>query len=109
VRKADNLAPSCAVVTKSGKLNFLEPSDSVQARNGTDLPFYRISPYNRYEFVINGTCYEAVRLTQKRYTGRGFVIDRNCLLLRSVLLRDRKIPRNTALGMFMIRIISARL
>jgi len=26
VHKADNLPPSCAVVTKSGKLNFLEPS-----------------------------------------------------------------------------------
>jgi len=25
VRKADNLPPSCAVVTKSGNLNFLEP------------------------------------------------------------------------------------
>ena len=32
------LPPSCAVVTKSGKLNFLEPSGSVQACNGTALP-----------------------------------------------------------------------
>jgi len=31
VRKADNLPPSCAVVTKSGNLNFLEPSGPVQA------------------------------------------------------------------------------
>jgi len=38
VRKADNLPPSCAVVTKSGSLNFLEPSGPVQARSGTDLP-----------------------------------------------------------------------
>jgi len=38
VRKADNLPPSCAVVTKSGNLNFLEPSGPVQACNGTDLP-----------------------------------------------------------------------
>jgi len=38
VRKADNLPPSCAVVTKSGSLNFLEPSGPVQACNGTDLP-----------------------------------------------------------------------
>ena len=29
------LPPSCAVVTKSGKLNFLEPSGPVQACNGT--------------------------------------------------------------------------
>jgi len=39
VRKADNLPPSCAVVTKSGNLNFLEPSGPVYARNGADLPF----------------------------------------------------------------------
>ena len=38
MRKADNLPPSCAVVTKSGKLNFLEPSGPVQACNGTALP-----------------------------------------------------------------------
>ena len=36
--KADNLPPSCAVVTKSGNLNFLEPFGPVQACNGTVLP-----------------------------------------------------------------------
>jgi len=39
VRKADNLQPSCAVVTKSGKLNLLEHFGPVQACNGTALPF----------------------------------------------------------------------
>jgi len=38
MRKADNLPPSCAVVTKSGNLNFLELSGPVQACNGTALP-----------------------------------------------------------------------
>ena len=33
------LPPSCAVVTKSGNLNFLEPSGPIQACNGTALPF----------------------------------------------------------------------
>ena len=37
MRKADNLPPLCAVVTKSGKLNFLEPTGAVQACNGTAL------------------------------------------------------------------------
>jgi len=37
VRKADNLPPFCAVVTKSGSLNFLEHSGPVQACNGTAL------------------------------------------------------------------------
>jgi len=32
------LRPSCAVVTKSGNLNFLEPSGPLQACNGTALP-----------------------------------------------------------------------
>ena len=38
VRKADNLPPSCAVVMKSGCLNFLELSGPVQACNGTAFP-----------------------------------------------------------------------
>ena len=38
MRKADNLPPSCAVVTKSGNLNFLESSGPLQACNGTALP-----------------------------------------------------------------------
>jgi len=38
VRKADNLPSSCAVVMKSGNLNFLEPSGPVQVCNGTDIP-----------------------------------------------------------------------
>ena len=38
MRKADNLQPFCAVVTKSGNLNFLEPSGPLQACNGTALP-----------------------------------------------------------------------
>jgi len=40
VRKAGNLPPSCAVVTKSANLNFLEPSGPVQACNGTALPSF---------------------------------------------------------------------
>jgi len=36
--KAESLPPSCAVVTKSGNLDFLEPSGPVQAYNGTALP-----------------------------------------------------------------------
>jgi len=38
VLKADNLPPSCAVVTKSEKLNCLEPSGHLLSCNGTDLP-----------------------------------------------------------------------
>jgi len=48
VCKADNLPPFCAVVTKSGNLNFLELSGPVQACNGTDLPLPLL-----YEGVIS--------------------------------------------------------
>ena len=34
------LPPSCAVVTKSGSLNFLEPFGPLQPCNGTALPFF---------------------------------------------------------------------
>jgi len=37
VLKADNLPPSCAFVTKSGSLKFLEPSGPLQACNGIAL------------------------------------------------------------------------
>ena len=37
MRKVDNLPPSRAVVTKSGKLNFLESSGSLRACNGSAL------------------------------------------------------------------------
>jgi hypothetical protein len=36
------LPPSCAVVMKSGNLNFLEPSGPLQACKGTALPLYII-------------------------------------------------------------------
>jgi len=39
------LPPSCAVVMKSGNLNFLEPSGSVQASNGTALLFVQQKHY----------------------------------------------------------------
>ena len=54
MRTADNLPPSCAVVTKSGNLNFLEPSGPVQPCNGTDLPFFYISVMIQVCYVI--TC-----------------------------------------------------
>jgi len=39
MRKADNLPSYCAVVTKSGSLNFPEISGPVQACYGTALTF----------------------------------------------------------------------
>ena len=50
MRKADNLPPSCDVVTKSGNLNFLEPSGPLQACNGTALAFFY---YVAVPFVVN--------------------------------------------------------
>ena len=50
MRKADNLPPPCAIVMKSGSLNFLEPSGPLQACNGTDLPLLLHGSFN---LVIN--------------------------------------------------------
>ena len=47
MRKAENLPLTCAVVTKSGNLNFLEPSGPVQACNGTALTLYRTGKHLR--------------------------------------------------------------
>jgi len=56
VRKADNPPPSCTVVTKSGNLNFLEPSGPVQACNGTALPLCSVSsPYILEASAVNLT------------------------------------------------------
>ena len=49
--RSTTLPPSCAVVMKSGNLNFLEPSGPLQACNGTDLPFY----FSKFEFHYNLT------------------------------------------------------
>jgi len=57
VLKADNLPPSCAVVTKSGNLNFLESSGPLRACNGTDLPL----PINCVDVLLCGSVKEIVR------------------------------------------------
>ena len=46
MRKADNLTTTCAVVTKYGKLNFLEPSGPLRACNGTDSLICNKKVYN---------------------------------------------------------------
>ena len=46
------LPPPCAVVMKSGNLNFLEPSGPLQACNGTDLPLPFALLYSVH-FLIN--------------------------------------------------------
>jgi len=51
VHKTDNLSPSSAVVTKSGKLNFLEPSEPLRACDGTNLPFPAIRKINRISHI----------------------------------------------------------
>ena len=53
MRKADNLPPSCAVVTKSGSLNFLEPSGPVQACNGTAFLGLKEMEFTHHAFVLS--------------------------------------------------------
>ena len=51
MRKTDNLPSYCAVVTKSGSLNFLEPSGPVQACNGTAL-FLPLMYSVQFQFAV---------------------------------------------------------
>ena len=67
--KADNLPPSCAVVTKFGNLNFLEPSGPVQVCNGTDLPlpFYTQVRQNYIRRRLLTTYKALERLSQSEF------------------------------------------
>jgi len=59
-----NLPPSCAVVMKSGKLNFPEPSAPLQASNGTALHIYAFAQYRGTGYSMNLKVKEnEVRLT----------------------------------------------
>ena len=49
MRKADNLPPSCAVVTKSGNHKLLEPSWHLRACSGTDFAFTGCNVYIEVE------------------------------------------------------------
>jgi len=46
--RLSTLPPSCALVMKSGNLNFLEPSGPLQACNGAALPLPLFYSYLRY-------------------------------------------------------------
>ena len=58
VRKADNLPSSCAVVMKSGNLNFLEAFTPLRACNGTALPFTFTSETSPTEWIRVFPCIE---------------------------------------------------
>jgi len=47
------LPPSCAVVTKSGSLKFLEPSGPVQVCKGTALSFFTVSEIRRLKISVS--------------------------------------------------------
>jgi len=53
VHKADNLPSSCAIVTISGNLNFLESSGPLRACNGTAVPFLLLLRTSKVIVFIN--------------------------------------------------------
>ena len=67
MHKADNLPPSCAVGTKSGSLNFLEPSGPVQACNGSVLPFVMLNRFRMLIHPSSGACDLFVELFRGLY------------------------------------------
>ena len=52
MRKADNLPPSCAVVTNYGNLNFLEPFGPVQAVTGLLYLYMESGVYHVLPFAL---------------------------------------------------------
>jgi hypothetical protein len=64
------LPPSCAVVMKSGNLNFLETSGPLQVCNGTALPFFIaiILLLMSFEYVIMYEFTSEVSLVTKLHT-----------------------------------------
>ena len=63
MRKVDILPPSCAVVTKFGNLNFLEPSGSLRACNGTALPLPLPTPYLHQIYTLFAPSLHYVSIT----------------------------------------------
>ena len=57
------LPPTCAVVMKSGNLNFLEPSGPLQACNGTDLPLLQATLGQ----MTSLSCYTQQKLKKKKH------------------------------------------
>ena len=73
------LPPSCAVVTKSGSLNFLEPSGPFQACNGTDLNLLYIYIYILFIYTCSWLCVFSYRFVQRMWifpTGGRDIISR---------------------------------
>ena len=69
-----SLPPSCAVVMKSGNLNFLEPTGPLQACNGTDLPLHieKVSASRNIQDNIN--CFKVIRSVHPLYQRTPFII-----------------------------------
>jgi hypothetical protein len=59
------LPPSCAVVVKSGNLNFLEPSGSPQACNGTDLTFILVISCGRFGITYRSRVQGSTNLNKR--------------------------------------------
>jgi len=66
------LPPFCAVVTKSGNLNFLEPSRPFRACNGTALPLLSLywTEVSQYLYRLIYSCCPAVGLKGHNMSAR---------------------------------------
>jgi len=87
------LTPSCAVVMKSGNLNFLELSGPLQACNRTDLPFFTSLSHHHQLLLagmhIHGFAHARARthlLTSTYFPTPGFFVGEGWCSLSSVLL-----------------------
>jgi hypothetical protein len=72
-----NLPPSCAVVMKSGNLNFLGPSGPLQACNGTALPYLLLHVFYLPNCSLLWPCATPDRVQEAESSGR-FASDVEC-------------------------------
>ena len=86
MRKADNLPPSCAVVKKSGTLNFLEPSGPVQACNSTALPLHSNFLWYLVSLIMASHIRAENKLQQYSITYKNSQILLMAIILSSVFL-----------------------
>jgi len=96
VRKGDNLPPSCAVVTKSGNLNFLEPSGPLRACNGTAFTCLLKGSSDAFLFLDPRLKFAKARKARNEDTEQGIEQGTGCVKYITDHQRNDVVRNNTA-------------
>ena len=91
MRKADNLPPSCAVVTKSGNLNFLKPSGPFWACNGTAFYIYCLSCFS-FHFCSHSLAVHTFSTVRTKHTARSCYMELRMTYIK--MLTDQSLSQH---------------